>query len=544
LIIHLDDIESRTVLNADLCIIGGGAAGIAIAREFIGSKVRVCLVESGDDFYEDDTQALYQAENIGSPYPAETSRLRFFGGTTNHWGGLCAPMEDKNFETRSWIPFSGWPISKKTLDPYYERAHAVCELGQYIYDRRLLQGSGFAPFPFSINKLFSKYWQLSPPTRFGSVYRAELKKAANVKVLLNANLTAFPIDHENDHVPYMPVKSLGGNEIRIRAKVFILACGGIENARLLLLSNQVPGKGYKNENDLAGRFFIESLWSDEGLLIPRNSLEDFYLYSIDPDTRLTSLVLQNKSGGVDIAGGICLSEEIQEKKKTMGAVVWVAKEEQPSLGVDAIRGIFRSVKERQFSDNLADQILTIMKDFGGVSLHVLHKMLGRIPVTNRLRLRIFSEQAPNPDSRITLSEQRDVLGLRKAKLDWRFSEVDRRTVQTMIETVGIEIGRLNMGRVQLPQWLTDEKDQGRFPSFRPGMHHMGTTRMADDPKKGVVDRNCQVHGVHNLFIAGSSVFPTASESNPTLTIVALAVRLADHLKSHLEKKPEVEVDNF
>ena len=145
--------------------------------------------------------------------------------------------------------------------------------------------------------------------------------------------------------------------------------------------------------------------------------------------------------------------------------------------------------------------------------------------TNR-HLNVRLEQTPNPNSRITLSQDLDALGLKRLNLDWRLTELEKRTVKVLAMTIGSEFGRLNMGRFQLPQWLVEDGD----PGWTGGCHHMGTTRMSDNPKLGVVNSDCRVHGVNNLYVAGSSVFPTSGFVNPTFTIVALALRLVDHLR--------------
>jgi choline dehydrogenase-like flavoprotein len=155
-----------------------------------------------------------------------------------------------------------------------------------------------------------------------------------------------------------------------------------------------------------------------------------------------------------------------------------------------------------------------------------------MPKPKTIRLQCRAEQYPEPDSRITLSDQLDALGLRKACIDWHLSELERKTARRMVETVGAEFERLNLGKLELSDWMRPEIEDWRS-WVKEGNHHSGATRMADDPRQGVVDRNCRVHGIENLYISSSSVFPTTGTANPTFTIIALAIRLADHLKQKL-----------
>lgn len=261
--------HTGAVIETDLCIIGAGAAGITIAREFVDTPVRVCLIESGSDEIDYETQVLYQGENIGRDYyDLDVSRLRFFGGTTNHWGGRSRPLAEIDFQKRDWVPFSGWPINLSDVEPFYPRAHDICRIGPYFqYGTDVWDLIGVAPPAFDSEELTSIFWQYSRtydadiddyrPVSFGRDYRSVLKEAENLDVFLNANLTDIRLTDNAAAVNYVEIRSLSGKSAVVKARVIVLACGAIEIPRILLSSNNVETAGVGNRYDLVGRFFME-----------------------------------------------------------------------------------------------------------------------------------------------------------------------------------------------------------------------------------------------------------------------------------------------
>jgi choline dehydrogenase-like flavoprotein len=258
MIIDARILPAGTVIEADLCIIGAGAAGITIARAFEGSGFRVALLESGGLELEDDTQQLYDGKSVGLPYlDLTTCRLRFFGGTTNHWGGWCVPLDEADFEPRDGLPYRGWPFKKAVLDPWYAKAQEVCQLGPYDYTPAHF---GITPDkirpPFTGPLFIPKIFQVSKISF--AVYRQELEKAASVTLYLHANALGFSASDNGREIIGIPVGTLSGNRLAVRARAYVLAAGGIENARLLLASGN--GKsGIGNEHDIVGRFFMVHL---------------------------------------------------------------------------------------------------------------------------------------------------------------------------------------------------------------------------------------------------------------------------------------------
>jgi len=537
LIVDFRELDKQKELEFDLCIIGGGAAGITIAREFIGSNTKVCCVESGGLFLEEETQSLYDSENVGLPYPLNSTRLRFFGGSTNHWEGHCTPLSEADFAERSWVPHSGWPITRKIIDPFYARAQAICELGAFIYDERLLEGLNVRPIDWLSEKLVNRFWQVSPPTRFGVVYKEEIVKASNVMVLLNANVTNLSANNNASSLDDIQIETLEGKTGRIKAKKFVLACGGIENVRILLNSNDIVPQGLGNQNDLVGRFFMEHIAVSCGTLVTSRLPEYFRTYTENPGIRFSSPILHNKENPVDIFARPCLSDKIRAKEHLLNCAGFLSGDFDPEHGITAARELRDDFENKIFPDEPWKKVWRIMKDLDEVVMQTYHHMFDEDGTVDpslytSYILKVTSEQAPNFDSRVKLTEDKDQLGMKKIQLDWRLSKLDKRTIQVLAKAIGTELGRLNLARLRLDDWVLSD-DSNWPPELRGGNHHMGTTRMSDDPKKGVVDKDCRVHGMDNLYIAGSSVFSTGGCSPPTLTIVALGLRLADHLKDGL-----------
>ncbi|MHA1571587.1 MAG: FAD-dependent oxidoreductase [Alphaproteobacteria bacterium] len=523
------DLADGADIACDLCIIGGGAAGISVALEFLGSNVSVCLLESGGFDFEPETQALYEGVLAGLPYPdLDVPRLRYFGGSTNHWSSQCAPLDALDMAPRHWVTHSGWPIARDVLEPFYERAHEVCDLGENLYGDALVKSLGLAVPALDGAKLRNYVWQYRTrpglghaPLRFGEFYRAELEEAANVRVLLHANVTDIHTNDAASVVAHVAVAALDGPTGVIRPRHVVLACGGIENARVLLLSDKIEPQGLGNRHDVVGRYFLEHITGFGGSMVTADStpLQENYNYH------------RNTKYWV----GLALSEGIQASAEVANCAALLQYVPDVESGVGALRRMWADIKEKEIPDDLGKEIWRVITDIDGAAGAVWQRLAGNAPTVDNpaeIVLDIRSEQVPNPDSRVMLAKDLDALGLRRTLLDWRMGDQDRRTMEVMGRTLGEEFGRLGMGRVRLEDWLL-ANDGGWTNEVIESSHHMGTTRMASDPSQGVVDEDCRVHGVENLYVAGSSVFPTGGHVNPTLTIVALALRLADTIKGKL-----------
>ncbi|MFY7920956.1 MAG: GMC oxidoreductase [Gemmatimonas sp.] len=500
-------------LNGDLCIVGAGAAGIALALDFIGRPERVILLEGGGFDREEALQRLYRGDIIGRPYyPLEAARLHYFGGTTGHWGGYCSPLDAIDFEARPWVPHSGWPLSRATLDPFYARAHPLLDLGPYAYDvPQWQQGDARRePLPLDRTVLHEKLWQFSAPTRFGSKFHDPIVQATNVHLYTHANVVQVEANESASAIDAVTVRHFNGQTLTVRAKRFVLACSTMQNVRLLLASHARAAAGLGNRHDQVGRFFMEHVEMPGGSV---------HL------TRPQSMLLYAHDFGVTKARAeLRLSDAQQRDRQLLNATV--ALEAPPEQGEarstfeleppDVVEGFRRDTRDSLPSDYRA---AAGAYDAASIKLRPTFSLV------------IRQEQAPNAASRVTIGRETDALGVPRVRFDWQLTPLDKRSLRTLYTSVGREFGRLGIGRIQLRDWVRE--DDEHWPALvSGGWHDIGGTRMHADPRYGVVDADCRVHGLANLFLAGAGVFPTAGAANPTLTIVALALRLGDHLRSH------------
>ncbi len=521
MILDARSVPAGTVLETEVCIVGAGAAGITLAREFISSPFRVTLLESGGMNYEPDVQQLYAGRSIGQAFETlTTSRLRFFGGTTNHWGGWCLPLDPIDFAPRDHLPYHGWPFQRPYLDPWYRRAQAVCGLGPYDY-RPSSWGIRPAeiPPPFAGPDFEPKILQVSS-VHFGPAYASELRRAPRVSVYLHANAFNFRPDESHAAVGELAVKTLSGNHFTVRARTYILAAGGIENARLLLASGRAGGNGLGNEHDLVGRFFMVHLTYSGGTIVPSHPRMRFDFRQEGNDTGFGG-----KHPFVSFIGPTAAAMHRLELPNMF--IDWSYEFSPVVHGVNALKRVLEG--EPHGGHWLAD-LAKVIGNLEGVTDFGVRKVLfdEGIPI-EAMTVNCASEQEPNPESRILLGSARDRLGMPEVTVDWQLVPEDKSKAAATLQLLGAEIGRAGFGRFR-PALV----EGGPWPSnFYGNEHQMGTTRMHRDPKLGVVDENCRLHTMSNLYIAGSSVFPTGGANNPTLTIVALALRLADHVKEGL-----------
>jgi choline dehydrogenase-like flavoprotein len=527
MIIDARSVPTGTVVETEVCIIGAGAAGITLAREFTNTSFRVILLESGGAEPEQATQDLYAGRVIGRPYDIfPASRLRYFGGTTNHWGGVWCDMPSSlDFEMREGVPYSGWPFALSYLEPWYRRAQPVLKLGPYGY---ALSDWGIAlsdiPEPFRGPHFVCQVLQQGPATRFGPEYRPELRRAQNLSVYLHANALRFDASDNGGAAQQLNVGVLPDGRFTVRARIYILAAGGIENARLLLLSESEVGIGLGNEHDLVGRFFMLHLEYSGGAIVLTDPYSDLTFQTGENGARYKRLGSDRR-----FVSYIKLSDETKRQLK-LPNMRW--RFQYPRIPeVDALMQL---IHRTGHGADMLHNLGSVIRKFPDVATYIARRMVygrnkPRAPMAS-IPLNCTSEQMPNPDSRIGLGQDLDVFGLRKVVVDWRLTAEDKRGMATGDRLLGAELGRGGFGRLR----SAVPEDVSEWPSdMRGDQHHMGTTRMHRDPNVGVVDENCRVHGAANLYVAGSSVFPTGGTFNPTLTIVALALRLADHVKERL-----------
>jgi choline dehydrogenase-like flavoprotein len=523
-VIDLRDLPDETVLDADVCIVGAGAAGISMALALSGSHLRVCLIEAGGLGGDQATQALTQGENVGLPYfRLDEVRQMGFGGTTAVWAGACRPLEAIDMQPREWVPHSGWPIQRAELDPYYARAQEICQLGPYAYGVSDWDPECQRRLPLPPEPIQTDVFQIAP-TRFGRVHRRAVLEAPNITTVVHANALEVETNDNGQLATGVRLGTLEGKRSRIRARRVVLAMGGLENARLLLLSRQAMACGLGNEHDLVGRFFTEHVYVNSGELILADPLRHSSFYGVAPAGR--------GPRATRIEAVLSLAEVTAKREGLLRCAVhfptrWRTHRAFDSDGGRALAHLFREARLGHVPYNWSGRLKRMLREVDQVVA------LGRAFVTEPrgtrrvLAARSLSEQAPNYDSRVSLSSVKDPLGRQRVQLDWRMTELDFCSVSRFHEILGSVVEAHGVGTFRS---ALDAHEEWR-KRVTGGRHHMGTTRMSATPATGVVDVNCRVFGVENLFVAGSSVFPTVGYANPTLTIVAMSLRLAEHLRT-------------
>ncbi|HET9486993.1 MAG TPA: GMC family oxidoreductase [Chryseosolibacter sp.] len=504
-------LENNSVIEGDVCIIGAGVAGITLALQFVNTRRKVILLEGGGFDVDMEMQELYRGKSIGQRYyPLQSARLHYFGGTSGHWGGFCSTLDPIDFHKREWVPYSEWPIQYSDLFPYYRDASRLVELPTSNFDLEYWRTTDpeLIPLPFNEKVVKHKMLQFSPPTRFGKTYRDAIVEAGNIFLYTHAKVVDIRANELVTNIGSVKVKNMAGKEHVVKAKYFVAACSAMHNARLLLASDTQAKKGLGNDRDLVGRFFMDHLemMASEIFLQVRQSVK-LYRPWVFRETKARA--------------ELRLSDSEQSQLQILNATAAL----MPNHIAETTPANINS-----FSSDAEGNVK------GWDVLDRNRPMFFQRWKKEKFRYKHFSfftrlEQSPNPDSRVTLDGERDALGMRRVILNWKLTDLEKRSLRSFHEAIGLEAGRSEVGRVKLMEWLLDERDHTWPDILGGGWHNIGTTRMADSPSKGVVDQHCRVYGIDNLFMAGSSCFPTSGSANPTLTIIALTLRLSDHLKS-------------
>lgn len=479
-----DDFKSRKLIY-DVCIVGSGFAGITIARELAAAGKKVALLEAGGDEWGDESQDVYEGETIvddGLEYwGLESCRLRYFGGTSNHWAGLCIPYEEIDFERKDIYDFPNWPINKVEFDQFLDRAADIIDItGQsFTAPKNKKWKSSKLRFYGSVR---------SPPTRLHEKFFAEISAPNNnIDLVLNCNLADIQLSENSSHVKNILAKNYRNQEFIFKSKYFVIACGAVENARILLSCDSQISTGIGNHSDFVGRCFMEHLNVNMGRFVGETN---FW-----------------KSGGKSFKP----TRKFMTEQRISNGVLTLNPSSQPRT-YGRLRVLKRIIRDAVCSSD------TLVK---------LSRAVSDVNCPGDGGITTLCEQVPNRNSRVTLGKERDELGMRRVILNWQLNDQDRRSIRTLAMALATEMARQDLGRVQLKDFITDEDGDIEVGGH---CHQMGTTRMSDNPRDGVVDRNSRVHGMDNLYVAGSSVFPTGGGNNPTLAIVQMSLRLADHLR--------------
>jgi len=458
-------------------IIGSGPAGITIARKLAAAGIPVVIFEGGDSDFTEDSQAVYSGKTVGDYYfDLDITRLRYFGGSSNHWAGWCRLMDDVDFKPKSWVPDSGWPIGRTDIDPYMDEVHYILDLPEFQPDLALSNDIKW------INLI------KSPAVRFAEKFRGEIEASERIALVLNTYVRS--LEGDGTAITGMQLWADGADQGVYSTDYYVPCTGGLENSRLLLWSNELAGGAVVPNAKALGRYWMEhpQFMGGHALLTDQNAF------------------VFDETGEAFFSP----TPEAMERRQIL------------NFGLRFIKMPYQGVK-------------ALVADLACVAPDTAEWVSGSLgqPLNCAAQLYVGWEQAPLASNRVALSKDAfDATGAPRIELHWKKGDIERKTLMEGIRLFGETLAAKDLGRARLADWLLNGEDYPTDAELA-GHHHMGGTRMHDDPAKGIVDRNSKVHGMRNLYIGGSSVFTTSGHANPTTTIVALACRLGDHLTQEI-----------
>jgi choline dehydrogenase-like flavoprotein len=440
---HVDarKLPPDSIIEGDICIIGTGPAGISMAMDWMNTPYKVILLESGGFEYDDKVQDMLAGESTGQRYfPLRSTRLSLFGGTSGHWAGMCSPFDEIDFEKRDWVPDSEWPITRKDIDPYYEKAHQPLKLGPYDYDLSYWQkqAPNLNPFPLDEKVIWNKIWQLSNVAGwkggFMPAYKDLIVDAKNIHLYTYATAINFMANEPVNSIQEVIVKNHTNNKYKVRAKHFVLATGAIQNARMLLAANEQAKKGLGNDNDLVGRYFMEHLEVD--------TAEMWLLKPFPTD-------LNNFNQKLMFWNELAIHKEVQREEKILNGTCGLAPTAYARNKAPVI-DTWQNEDPRKSLDNFFN------------SWHEAEekaKALDQGAINRAFTFQTRMEQSPNPDSRVTLSEKKDALGVPLANLNWALTPLDKRSLRRINQIIAKEVGKAGIARIKLHDFLVDENER-------------------------------------------------------------------------------------
>jgi choline dehydrogenase-like flavoprotein len=555
LILKHKSIAAGAVVDADICIIGAGAAGITLAIELGRNGIDTLVIPGGGLRYNSRYQGLYKGTSSDGT-PLERSRHRRFGGTTAVWGGRCIPFDQIDFEKRSYVEHSGWPISLGDLTDYYRRSQEYLDLGTNLsYDvaEVVPDGPNHLIEDFDDDVLLTdRVEKFSLPTNLGKKYYREIAASPTIRTIMDSHMTRLRSADASEEITTISCVTKTGTPFSCKARIFVLATGGLETTRHLLQAGVTDSEGVGNRSGLLGRFFMTHLSGviAEVAITPGRAVVN--RYETDEDGVYCRRRLQLSGPAQEQAGILNFSSFLHHPP------IQDAEHRNPLLSLLFLAKGFRAVAFRipaEYSAGLAygrfgprDYLAHLRNVVIGIPQLLFHapelvykrlmrrRKLPSIIINNkdnRFCLHYHVEHAPHLESRVTLADQLDEHGLRRLHVSMQYKDID---VQSILTAHNIIKERLERSGVGTLTFLTDDPFEHIKKQIAFGGHQIGTTRMALDEEDGVVDVNCRVFGVNNLYVAGPSIFPTAGQANPVLTIVALAIRLADHLRVTVKKE--------
>jgi choline dehydrogenase-like flavoprotein len=535
-----EQLAEGALIEADVCVVGAGAAGITLALTLSKAGSRVVLAEGGFRYADRRSQELLHGEVVDPRVHAmpEHYRRRQLGGATSIWGGQCVPLDPIDLEERDWIGSARWPIEYSILQQHYPAANLWCEAGECAYVDRLATRLGYGALVDSFEDdivLAESLERFSRPTDFGSRYRGELQAAPGLRVVLGANAVGLDSTEDRRSIQAVKFASLGNRRFKVKARQFVLAMGGLETPRFLLVASSRGQLSLGAATAHVGRYYMTHLAGSTGRVTLQKPSRHGYQRDADGiycRRRFTvSPAAQRASKMGNFAARLHFTDPADPGHRSgVLSLAFLARRllsHEYSVRLDP-RGPSRSLAH---ASNLIRDLPQTTRFCGrwAVRRWFASRKLPSVvidPVEGAYSLDIHAEQVPNEQSRVALADTLDRFGNPVLRIDWRHTQQDIETVISGVRLIGEALQRRAVGRLD---WDQDAVAADILKYGAYGGHHIGTARMSDSARTGVADRDCRVFGTENLYLAGSSVFPTSGQAPPTLTIVALALRLSAHL---------------
>lgn len=520
--IDLESVAPGQTFRSKLCIIGAGVAGLTLAAKLADSAVDVCLLEAGGLQYEDRCQQLYDAEMAGHRHSGTTlGRFRVFGGSSTRWGGQLLPYTDDVFHPPPELNLPDWPIDLSDIDPYYAEVGRLLGASQQPFTDDLLRAfSQGQPFQSADVRLRYSKWAPFGKRNLARTLGKTCSDSSRVTVFLHANVKSIELAPGGTHIRSVIVQNPARQCSRFEASLFILSAGTIETCRLLLSSSEVAPEGVGNDRDQVGRYFHDHLSVEAAAL------------SDATRRRVLRYFTPRFTGGTLHTPKLEASAQLRAKGKLLSVMAHFPIEEPEDSGFRAVQQTLRQMQSGNFDKKFYKSVVALPTASVQIAKLVIDSRFYKkrsVSEEAKVTLHLDCEQRPQAESRIRLGQSRDSLGMRRALVDWRISEEERHTISAYAAVINRIFTDNNIGELTWhPELFETDKTWLRFASDT--FHMMGGTRMGTSPSTSVVDKNLKVHGIDNLYIASCSVFPTGGSSNPTFTMMALTLRLADKLR--------------
>ncbi len=555
MLINAETIQDGGIINSDIAVIGAGPAGIVLALELAKVGLDIALIESGRLDFDRAIQNLGDASYVDLEFHAPMSECtrRQVGGTSTIWGGRCVPYDPVDFAQRNHISNSDWPVTYAELEVYFQRASDYFLCGKAEFDLNNLdhiEQKSIVPGLPDEDVLTSTLERWSLPTNFGKEYLDQLKRSDRISLFSGLTCTEIVTNEQGKKVEFIQAKTLGGKQIEIKCQKYILAGGALNNTRLLMACDRYHPGGIGNHSELLGKFYMGHLSGDIAKVKfttpPKETIFGFdrdtdgtYVrrrFSFAPEF-LAEQQLSNTVGWLGapefgdfshqngILSSAYIALNLPILKTRLGASTAIRR---AAIGKD--KGIYYPHIVNIFKD--VGQILSFIPSFGYGRFIAKRKIpaLFVYSAANEYPLHYHSEQVPNPESRVSLSNEKDALGMRRLNIELRFTDQDIESVVKAHHHWDQHLRKHDCGYLE---YLSEDLEAAVWSQAGDGFHQVGTTRMSEHPSQGVVDVNLNVHGFDDLFVASSSTFVTSGQANSTFMIVAFALRLADYLKQEL-----------